>query len=65
MDTNLFNEISKTLKYQFPNTTDEFLMQKACEMYEAEMQIRSKRSETLSKKVEQLSKEYGDILRGK
>jgi hypothetical protein len=65
MDTDLFNKIATTLKDQFPNTTDEFLMQKACERYEAEMQIRSKLSEKLSGKVEQLSEEYRDILKGK
>lgn len=65
MDTDLFNKIAKTLKDNYPDATDEFLMQKACERYEAEMQIRSKRSEELSKKVEQFSKECRDILKGK
>ncbi|MEG3918853.1 hypothetical protein [Microcoleus sp. POL10_C6] len=57
MNTDLFNKIAKTLKQQFPKATDEFLMQQAREMYEAEMQRRS----TLSK-VEQLSAEFEDKL---
>ena len=60
MDTDLFNKIATTLKDKFPNTTDEFLMQQAREMYESEMQRRS----TLSR-VEQLREEIGDILKGK
>ena len=60
MDTDLFNKIATTLKDKFPNTTDEFLMQQAREMYESEMQRRS----TLSR-VEQLSEEVRDILKGK
>ena len=65
MDTDLFNKIATTLKDKFPNTTDEFLMQQAREMYEAEMQIRSKHSEKFSEKVELFSKECRDILKGK
>jgi hypothetical protein len=57
MNTDLFNKITKTLKQQFPNAPDEFLMQQAREMYEAEMQRRS----TLSK-VEKLSAEFEDKL---
>jgi hypothetical protein len=57
MNTDLFNKITKTLKQQFPNAPDEFLMQQAREMYEAEMQRRS----TLSK-VEKLSAEFKDKL---
>ena len=57
MNTDLFNKITKTLKQQFPNAPDEFLMQQAPEMYEAEMQRRS----TLSK-VEKLSAEFKDQL---
>jgi TRAP-type C4-dicarboxylate transport system substrate-binding protein len=60
MNTDLFNKIAKTLKQQFPKATDEFLMQQAREMYEAEMQRRSKLSKT-----EQLSAEFKDRLRGK
>ena len=60
MDTDLFNKIAKTLKQQFPNAPHESLMQQAREMYESEMQRRS----TLSR-VEQLSEEFGDILKGK
>jgi hypothetical protein len=41
MNADLFRKITKTLKQQFPNATDEFLMQQAREMYEAEMQRRS------------------------
>ncbi len=41
MNTDLFRKITQTLKQQFPNATDESLMQKAHEMYEAEMQRRS------------------------
>ena len=32
MNTDLFNKITKTLKQQFPNAPDEFLMQQAREM---------------------------------
>ena len=41
MHTDLFRKITTTLKQQFPNAPDEFLMQQAREMYEAEMQRRS------------------------
>ena len=57
MNADLFRKITKTLKQQFPNAPDEFLMQQAREMYEAEMQRRS----TLSK-VEKLSAEFKDKL---
>ncbi|MEG4205065.1 hypothetical protein QUA20_14165 [Microcoleus sp. Pol7_A1] len=57
MNTDLFRKITTTLKQQFPKAPDEFLMQQAREMYEAEMQRRS----TLSK-VEKLSAEFQDKL---
>lgn len=57
MNTDLFRKITTTLKQQFPKAPDEFLMQQAREMYEAEMQRRS----TLSK-VEKLSAEFKDKL---
>lgn len=57
MNADLFRKITQTLKQQFPKASDEFLMQQAREMYEAEMQRRSKLS-----KVEQLSAKYRDIL---
>ena len=57
MDTDLFNKIATTLKQQFPKANDDSLMQKAQEMYEAEMQRRS----TLSR-VEKLKAEIQDKL---
>ncbi|MEG3859691.1 hypothetical protein [Microcoleus sp. herbarium12] len=57
MNTDLFNKIAKTLKQQFPKANDDSLMQKAHEMYEAEMQRRS----TLSK-IEKLKAEFQDKL---
>ena len=58
MDTDLFNKIATTLKQQFPKANDDSLMQKAHEMYEAEMQRRS----TLSGS-EKSSLEFQDRLR--
>ncbi|MEG4024378.1 hypothetical protein [Microcoleus sp. S13C4] len=54
MNTDLFRKITQTLKQQFPKATDESLMQKAHEMYEAEMQRRStlSGSEKLRAKLE-------------
>lgn len=57
MNTDLYNKIATTLKQQFPKANDDSLMQKAQEMYEAEMQRRS----TLSR-VEKLKAEIQDKL---
>ena len=58
MNTDLYNKIATTLKQQFPKANDDSLMQKAQEMYEAEMQRRS----TLSGS-EKSSLEFQDRLR--
>lgn len=41
MDTNLFNKIVQNLKQNFPNASHDFLLEKARQMHEAEMQRRS------------------------
>ncbi|NJK65554.1 MAG: hypothetical protein HC789_10110 [Microcoleus sp. CSU_2_2] len=58
MNTDLFRKIAQTLKLEFPKANDEFLMQQAREMYEAEMQRRSTLSEAekFSEKIEDIMK---------
>lgn len=56
MDINLFNQIAQTLKDKFPEVDQAVLMDKASEMYEAEMRRRSMLSD---------SEKFRERLRGK
>jgi hypothetical protein len=41
MDEGLFNKIARTMRKQFPNASDDLLLEKAYQEYDAEMKRRS------------------------
>jgi hypothetical protein len=52
MNIRLFNRIAQALKQQFPNASHESLIEQARQMYEIEMQRRSKLSPLEKARVE-------------
>lgn len=61
MDIKLFQSITQLLRQQFPNATDDFLLEQARQMYEQELQRQQQQQQSFQHRIEKIEEKYRNL----